>query len=110
MQLLYDLKLIVRIRDNNFQEDIHYLMKARFLCYRGGLRTQQNNQILVKINSVNDRNIAAKYIGKKIEWKSSKGKTLIGKIVGLHGRKGVLKARFRKGLPGEAIGTELIIR
>lgn len=85
-------------------------MMARFLGFRGGLRIQRNNQILVKINRVDDRNMAAKYVGKKIVWKSPKGKILAGKIVGLHGRKGVLKARFRKSLPGEAIGTELTIR
>ena len=31
--------------------------------------------------------------------------TLIGKIVGLHGKKGVVRAKFRKGVPGQALGT-----
>jgi ribosomal protein L35AE/L33A len=29
----------------------------------------------------------------------------IGKIMGFHGKKGVVKAKFRKGVPGQALGT-----
>jgi large subunit ribosomal protein L35Ae len=37
-------------------------------------------------------------------WNEGKNK-FIGKIVGLHGKKGVVKAKFRKGVPGHALGT-----
>jgi predicted flap endonuclease-1-like 5' DNA nuclease len=32
---------------------------------------------------------------------------LIGKFVGLHGKKGVVRTRFRKGVPGQALGTSV---
>ena len=83
------------------------LKKAVFTGYRGGLRTQRNKQILVKIDRVDTRDKAAKYIGRKVVWRNQKGNTLIGKITGVHGRNGVLKARFKKGLPGQAMGAEL---
>jgi len=84
-------------------------MRALFVNYQGGQCTQQNKYALVKVEGVDDRNKAAIYIGRKIVWNSPNDNRLIGKIVGIHGRKGTLKARFRKGLPGEALGTELII-
>jgi ribosomal protein L35AE/L33A len=34
-------------------------------------------------------------------------KKLIGEIIGLHGKKGVVKAKFRKGVPGWAIGASV---
>ena len=75
----------------------------------GGMRTQRNKQILVKIDQVDDKNKAAKYIGRKVTWKTPSGNTITGKVVSVHGGNGVLKANFRKGLPGQAIGKELNI-
>jgi large subunit ribosomal protein L35Ae len=43
-------------------------------------------------------------IGKKVVWKNETT-TLTGHIVGFHGKKGMLRARFKKGVPGQAIGT-----
>ena len=83
--------------------------KAIFVNYSGGRHTQMNKQILVKIDQVDDKNKAAKYIGRKVTWKSPSGNTLIGKIISVRGGNGVLKAIFRKGLPGQAIGKELNI-
>jgi large subunit ribosomal protein L35Ae len=45
-----------------------------------------------------------KLIGRKVIWKEGKNK-IVGKIMGLHGRKGVVRAKFRKGVPGHALGT-----
>ena len=84
--------------------------KAVFTGYRGGLRAQRNKQILVKIDRIDTRDKAAKYIGRKVVWRSPTGNTIIGKITGVHGRNGVLKASFKKGLPGQAMGTELEVR
>ena len=85
------------------------MVKALFLGYRGGMHTQWNKQILVKIGQVDDRDEAAKYIGRRVTWKTPRGNTITGKVVSVHGGNGVLKARFKKGLPGQAIGEELNI-
>ena len=85
------------------------MVKALFLGYRGGRRTRRNKQILVKIDQVDDRDKAAKYIGRRVTWKSPGGNIITGKIVSVRGGNGVLKARLRKGLPGQAIGEELNI-
>jgi large subunit ribosomal protein L35Ae len=85
------------------------LGKALFRGYRRGLHSQRNKQILLKIDRINDKDEAAKYIGRTVVWRSVKNKKLIGKITGVHGRNGVLKASFKKGLPSQAIGAELEI-
>lgn len=43
-------------------------------------------------------------IGRKVVLKYGKN-NFIGKIVGFHGKNGVVKAKFRKGVPGQALGT-----
>ena len=74
------------------------------------MNIQRNKQILVKIDQIDDKKKAAAYIGKKATWKSPSGNTLTGNILRVHGGNGLLKANFRKGLPGQAIGKELDIK
>jgi large subunit ribosomal protein L35Ae len=39
-----------------------------------------------------------------VVWKGG-NKEFIGKIVGFHGKKGAVRVRFKKGVPGTALGT-----
>ena len=55
-------------------------------------------------------NYAEKFIGKCVEWKSPSWKIINGKISGAHGYKGFIRAIFEKGLPGQAITTEIEVR
>ncbi|MHA1129889.1 MAG: 50S ribosomal protein L35ae [Candidatus Helarchaeota archaeon] len=77
--------------------------------YRRGRHTQNTKHLLLNFNMSSYRE-AARLIGKKVEWISPSGKILTGKIVALHGKKGVVRAIFKKGLPGEAIGQPVKIR
>jgi len=61
-------------------------------------------ECLIQFAHVNSVSLAGRLIGRKVIWKKGKNK-LIGKIVGLHGKKGVVRAKFRKGVPGHALGT-----
>ena len=63
-----------------------------------------SKECLIQFAQVDSISLAGQLIGRKVVWKQEK-KALIGKIVGTHGKKGVVRARFRKGLPGQAIGT-----
>jgi ribosomal protein L35AE/L33A len=40
----------------------------------------------------------------KVVWKQGKNK-FIGKIAGFHDKKGLVRVKFRKGVPGQALGT-----
>ena len=51
-----------------------------------------------------------KLIGKNVEWKSSAGKVIKGKIAASHGNKGLVRAIFERGLPGQAVTTEVEIK
>ena len=61
-------------------------------------------ECLIQFAHVNSVSLAGQLIGRKVVWKAGKNK-FIGKIVGLHGKKGLVRAKFRKGVPGQALGT-----
>ena len=84
-------------------------MRATIVSYRRGRSTQQTNQYLLAIEGVDSVAKAHAYIGKNVVWKSSAQKKIPGKIISLHGRKGILRARFSKGLPGQALTTQVEI-
>lgn len=82
-------------------------MKATILSFRRGRQTQTPNQILLEVEGVDSKEKATAFIGKKVVWKSPAGKVIVGTITNMHGNKGVLRARFGKGLPGQALGTKI---
>ncbi len=85
-------------------------MKARILSFRRGKNTQTTNQFLVEVDGVNSKKDALKLLGKTVYWVSPAGKKIFGSLTHAHGGKGMLRARFNKGLPGAAIGKPVQIR
>jgi len=79
--------------------------------FRRGRKTYTPRHFLIEIPTVNSKEKAIEYVGKKVEWKSTgkKPKIIIGKISSVHGGNGVVRAIFEKGLPGQAIGTDVSI-
>ena len=59
---------------------------------------------LIQIADANSVSKAGQLIGRKVVLKYGKN-DFIGKIASLHGKKGVVTAKFRKGVPGQAIGA-----
>lgn len=53
--------------------------------------------------SAENRKEAEKFIGKEVSWKSPGSKIIKGKISSAHGNKGLVRAIFEKGLPGQAV-------
>ena len=72
--------------------------------YRVGPKTQRSKECIIEFRHVTSVSEASRLIGRKVAWKRGKNK-IIGKIVALHGKKGLVRVRFRKGLPGQALGT-----
>lgn len=56
------------------------------------------------------REEAKKMAGKQVIWKSSAGKAINGKISDAHGNKGLVRAIFESGLPGQAITTDIEVK
>ena len=84
-------------------------MTGTIVNYRRSLHIQHTKHILIKFDGYNNDKEAAKLIGREVVWETKSGKLLRGKIVKTHGKKGVVRAIFNKGLPGEALGTKLKI-
>ncbi|MBS7616412.1 50S ribosomal protein L35ae [Candidatus Bathyarchaeota archaeon] len=72
--------------------------------YRIGPKSQNSKECLIQFVNVKSSSEASKLIGRKVAWKHDNTK-IIGKIVDLHGKKGLVRARFRKGLPGQSLGS-----
>ncbi len=56
------------------------------------------------------REEARKMTGKIVEWKSPAGKIIKGKVSDAHGNKGLVRAIFESGLPGQAVATDVEIK
>jgi large subunit ribosomal protein L35Ae len=75
--------------------------------YRTGPKTQRSKECIIQFSEIKSANDAARLIGRKVAWPVGK-RTVKGTIVALHGKNGLVRARFRKGLPG-LIGTRIEI-
>lgn len=85
-------------------------MKAKIVQFRRGRKTIHERHFLIEIEETSTRKEAEKFVGKNVEWKSPAGKIIKGKISSAHGNKGVVRAIFEKGLPGQAVTTAVEIK
>jgi len=86
------------------------MVKGKVVQFRRGRHTIHERHFLIEIEGVSNRKDAGKFVGKEVVWKSPAGKTIQGKISGAHGNKGVVRAIFEKGLPGQAVTTSVDIK
>lgn len=75
--------------------------------YRLGKGSQRTKECLIRVLGEGAAE-AKKLIGWDVGWPSEEPK-IRGKIVCPHGRTRSLRARFRKGLPGQALSTRVRI-
>jgi len=74
--------------------------------YRKGIKTQTPSECLIKFSDMDSIVQEGQLIGQKVVWKGEK-KALFGKIKSFHGKNGVVIVKFKKGLPGQAIGKKV---
>jgi len=79
---------------------------GRVTNYRIGIRTQYLHEYLLQFAGVDSVAQTGPLMGQKVVWKSGK-KMLIGKIVGFHGNNVAVRAKFKKGVHGQALGTTI---
>jgi len=77
---------------------------GRIVNYRIGIKKQKSKECLIQFAHVNSTSLTGQLIGRKVVWKHGK-KGIIGKITGFHGKKGTVRVKFRRGVPGQALGT-----
>ena len=85
-------------------------MIGTITSYRRGLHRQNCRQAIVQIDGVATKEEAEKLIGKKVVWKTPTGKEIVGEVRSPHGNKGRIRVLFEKGLPGQALGTNVEIK
>jgi large subunit ribosomal protein L35Ae len=84
-------------------------MKARVVSFRRGRHNIRPNQLLLEVEGFDSKAKSSSLIGKKVVWTSPAKRLIHGKVTACHGNNGVVRARFSRGLPGEAIGKDVEI-
>ncbi|VVB79334.1 50S ribosomal protein L35Ae [uncultured archaeon] len=74
--------------------------------FRRSRRSYTPRHFLIEIEGIDSRDKAKQFVGKEVVWASPSKTEIKGKVSAAHGNKGVIRAIFEKGLPGQAIGTE----
>ena len=83
---------------------------GRVIQFRRGRKTISEKHFLIEIDNVSNKEEAQKFVGKTVIWKSPAGKEIVGRISASHGNKGVVRAIFEKGLPGQAVTTKVEVK
>ena len=90
--------------------------RAIFLGYRRGISLQNTNQHLLRVEGVKSKQDAKWYLGKRVAYvyrgkkalkehgKTTKYRTVQGKVTSTHGSNGIVRASFHTNLPGQAVG------
>lgn len=78
------------------------------VSYRTGPKTQRSKECVLKFPDIKSSNEAARLIGRKVAWPVGERK-IRGKIVALHGKQGLVRVRFGRGVSGQALGTRVEI-
>lgn len=93
-------------------------VEGRFVGYRRNVVYQREQQPLLAIDGVSCKSEVPFYLGKRVAYvykvnRSKHGrsyKVIWGKIIKAHGNNGLVRAKFRHNLPGQAIGNAVRIQ
>jgi len=83
--------------------------KGVVTSYRRGKHLQHPNQVILLFDEIKTRSQAAALVGRRVKWNLSEEKEFLGKILGPHGNSGAVRAKFRTNLPGQAIGSPVVL-
>ena len=85
------------------------MAKAKIVQFRRGRHKIHERHYVIDVSAKNKED-AKKFIGKEIVWTSTGGKKIKGKISASHGNKGMARAIFETGLPGQAMNNEVEVK
>ncbi len=84
-------------------------MKGIVVQFRRGRHKIHERHYLLDFG-FKSREEARKFAGKEVIWKSPAGREIKGKISDAHGNNGLVRAIFERGLPGQAVATEIEVK
>lgn len=76
-------------------------LEGIIVSYRTGPKTQRPKECIVRFRGIKSAKDAAILVGRKVACSVGK-QTIKGKIVALHGKNGLVRARFRRGVSSHA--------
>jgi len=85
-------------------------MKAKVISFRRGRQTYTPRHFILQVENLKNKDEAEKMKGREVIWKSTAGREIKGKIAACHGNKGLVRAIFEKGLPGQAMNSEVEVK
>lgn len=85
-------------------------MKGIVINFRRGRHTYTPRHFIIQVEGVDNKEKAEKLKRKEVIWVSPSGKQIKGKIASAHGNKGNVRVIFERGLPGQAVGTEVEVK
>ncbi len=85
-------------------------MQGRIVNFRGNIRMQKYNQLIILVSDVTSKEKAQELIGKNVVWKTPAGREIKGKVTNVHGDGGALRTHFEQGMPGQCLGTTVEIQ
>jgi len=91
----------------NSSKDVMGKLEGTVVNFRMSPKTQHSKECIIQFPNIKSAGEASKLIGRKVAWPAGV-RTIKGKIVACHGKNGLVRARFRKGLPGQ-LGTRVEI-
>jgi len=84
-------------------------MKAQIIQFRRSRHRIHKKHYIIDVGAKNKAE-AEKFVGKNVVWESKGKKKIKGKISSTHGNKGLVRAIFEKGLPGQSMNDEVEIK
>ncbi|MSR86155.1 50S ribosomal protein L35ae [Candidatus Woesearchaeota archaeon] len=75
--------------------------------FRRARAHQNTKHIIISMMSVDSREKATKYVGKKVIFTTETGKEISGEIRAAHGNSGCIRAIFERSLPGQSLGQKV---
>jgi len=84
-------------------------VKGVLMNYQRGSVRQRNQYGLIQLQGVSSISTAASYIGRSVILHFNERTQNQGRIVSVHGKKGVLRVRFRRRLAPEALAKEVVV-
>lgn len=88
-------------------------VKGAFIGYRRSHRHQVEDQALIKVQGVNDKQASTYYNGKRVAFvykasatkSNTKYRAIWGRVMGSHGSNGLVRVHFKRNLPPKSMGA-----
>lgn len=96
-----------KLYKRTFSADI--TMEGIIINYRGSHKTQDTGQMIVKVDGIESRAEASQLLKKTLVWTTETGKKINGVVLSEHGNSGAIRVKFERGLPGQSVGTKVLI-